>query len=315
MTGATSTGQTSAGFPAFGGEAVIAVTDPAALAAALTSARATVAAFDHACSRFRDDSELVELNRRAGTPVPVSPVLLEAIGAALRAAELTDGDVDPTVGAAMLSLGYDRDFDAITAGRPVSVVAVPGWRTVQLDEVAATVTVRRGGELDLGATAKALAADRAAAEAQAGRDHGVLVSFGGDIAMAGPAPDGGWRIRVTDDHRGGIDAPGQWIALGSGGLATSSATVRRWRTATGTAHHLVDPRTGAPATLQWRTVSVAAGSCLEANVASTAAIIRGVEALPWLESMSLPSRLVTIDGAVTHVAGWPAEGDDLSETG
>jgi thiamine biosynthesis lipoprotein len=139
----------------------------------------------------------------------------------------------------------------------------------------------------------------------------VLVGLGGDIALAGPAPEGGWRVRVTDDHRGGVDAPGQWIRLRSGGLATSSTTVRRWRAGDELVHHLLNPATGRPVTDTWRTASVAAGSCLDANIASTAAIVRGERATRWLESLGLPSRLVTPSGATVHLAGWPADGDDL----
>jgi thiamine biosynthesis lipoprotein len=166
--------------------------------------------------------------------------------------------------------------------------------------------------LDLGATAKALAADRAAARASEVTGCGVLVSLGGDIAMCGEAPSGGWRIRVTDDHRSDASAPGQSITLSGGGLATSSTTARRWRVADGVAHHLVDPATGQPAAGPWRTVSVCAATCLDANIASTAAIIRGETAAAWLESLGLPARLVGVDGVARHVAGWPAEGDDLA---
>ena len=144
-------------------------------------------------------------------------------------------------------------------------------------------------------------------------ESGVIVGLGGDFATAGEPPDGGWRIRVTDDHRAGFGAPGQWIALSSGGLATSSTTTRRWRSATGEAHHLVDPATGAPADGSWRTVSVAAATCLDANIASTAAVIRGTPAVAWLESLGLPSRLVSSDGRVLHLAGWPVQCDDLAE--
>ena len=105
---------------------------------------------------------------------------------------------------------------------------MPGWRTVIVDADARTVRVARGVSLDLGATAKALAADRAAAAARHAAGCGVLVSFGGDISIAGPPPPGGWPVRVTDDHRSDADAPGQWITLRSGGLATSSTTIRRW---------------------------------------------------------------------------------------
>jgi thiamine biosynthesis lipoprotein len=270
--------------------------------------------FDLACSRFREDSELMALNASPGVPFLVSPLLLEAVEAALRAARLTDGDVDPTVGEALIALGYDRDFDAIGAGGATTmrIASVPGWQTVTVDHDAGTVCTARGVVLDLGATAKALAADHAAAAAGAAvGEAGVLVSLGGDLAVVGPAPPDGWRVRVTDDHRSDVTAPGQWITLRAGGLATSSTTVRRWETDGGSAHHLLDPATGRPVASPWRTVSVTAASCLDANIASTATIIRGERAPDWLESLGLPARLVHTDGTVRRVAGWPAEGDDL----
>lgn len=303
-------------FEAFGSLAVVAVSDPARLQPARAAVDEMVDAFDRACSRFRPDSELCRLNDGAGRAVPVSPLLLDAIKAALRAAQLTDGDVVPTVGEALVALGYDRDFASVGAAArpsaPVRIAPVPAWQTVQVDEAAGTVRLGRGVRLDLGATAKALAADRAAGAAFDAARCGVLVSFGGDVAICGPAPDEGWRIRVTDDHRAETTAPGQWISLRQGGLATSSTSVRRWRTDAGEAHHLIDPATGVSATGHWRTVSVTAASCLDANIASTAAIIRGKRAVPWLESLGLPSRLVGADGDVRHIAGWPSEGEELS---
>ncbi len=310
----------SATLEAFGSIALVAVTEPAALDSALAAVERVIAEFDRACSRFRDDSELAVVNAAAGAAVHVGPVLLEAVTVALRAARLTGGDVDPTVGQALISLGYDRDFpslDGPAAGALASrssartLASVPGWRTVSVDSARSTVKVAGGVALDLGATAKALAADHAAVDAYAAAGCGVLVSLGGDLSIAGPAPAEGWRIRVTDDHRSGFDAPGQWIALSSGGLATSSTTVRRWETPAGIAHHLVDPLTGQPADSVWRTVSVCAGCCLDANIASTATIIRGDKAAPWLEALGLPSRLVRTDGTVRHLGGWPSEGDDL----
>jgi thiamine biosynthesis lipoprotein len=145
----------------------------------------------------------------------------------------------------------------------------------------------------------------------------VLVGLGGDFATAGDAPAGGWRVRVTDDHRSGVDAPGQWISIASGGLATSSTTVRRWRAGSDPEHaalhhHLINPATGASVASVWRTVSVTAASCLDANIASTAAVVRGAVAVDWLSALGLPSRLVSTAGTVMHVAGWPREGDDLA---
>ncbi len=320
----------SAGFPAFGSTALVVTREEQSLAAAVTAVQATVQAFDLACSRFREDSELSALNRAGGRTIRVSPLLQEAIAAALRAAEVTGGDVDPSLGAALIALGYDRDFDlgldrrdagaARGAGGPlgpgpapatVSLRSVPGWKTIRLDRQGGTVGVAAGVQLDLGATAKALAADHAAAAAYVAAGCGVLVGIGGDFAAAGPGPAEGWRIRVTDDHRSGAKAPGQWVSVQSGGLATSSTAVRRWRRGDETVHHLLDPASGSPVNAGWRTASVAAATCLDANIASTATIIRGRPAVEWLQSLRLPSRLVSDRGTVVHLAGWPSEGDDL----
>ncbi|MDX6686368.1 MAG: FAD:protein transferase, partial [Baekduia sp.] len=229
----------TATWTALGTTASVTVTDPGALAAARGAVEAELAAIDAACSRFRDDSELSGLNARAGTPTAVGPLLLEALQTALRAAALTDGAVDPTVGAALILAGYDEDFALIDrkAIGPLRAVRVAGWRSVALDAGRGIVSVPRGVRLDLGATAKALAADRAAAAAAiAAPGRGALVNLGGDLAVAGPPPAGGWRVRIAEDHRAGPGAPGPTVAIRSGGVATSSTTVRRWG---GRRHHLI----------------------------------------------------------------------------
>ena len=310
--------QDSVRFPAFGGQAVVAVADAARLDHARHAVEQVVAEFDHACSRFREDSELSAVNSSPGRAIEVSALLVEAIQAALRAASLTGGDVDPTVGGALIALGYGRDFEELSAAGVIPTPrlgAVPGWRTVDLDPRAGTVRVPGGVLLDLGSTAKALAADHSARAAADAAGCGVLVSLSGDLAISGPAPADGWSIRVTDDHRSDVTAPGQWISLDSGGLATSSTSVRRWRTGVGVAHHLVDPSTGQPVESRWRTVSVVAATCLDANIASTATIIRGRAAVRWLQEQRLASRLVGVEGTVHHLAGWPTEGEDLPVAG
>jgi thiamine biosynthesis lipoprotein len=186
---------------------------------------------------------------------------------------------------------------------------VPGWRLVWTDHAASTVRVPGGVELDLGATAKALCADRAARAVHEATGAGTLVSLGGDIATAGPGPSDGWMVRVTDDHAAPPDAPGQTVAIRSGGLATSGVAVRRWRRGGRPLHHLIDPATGLPADTCWRTVSVAAGCCVDANIASTAAMIMGAGAQEWLAAKRLPARLLAADGRVERVAGWPEEED------
>jgi thiamine biosynthesis lipoprotein len=307
---------------ALGTTVVLRVREPAMLERAESAVRLELDAIDRACSRFREDSELVAVNRRAGSSTRVSPLLREALGVALRGAALTDGDVDPTIGRALVLAGYDRDFElleraswnasaddggAVPAPAPprVRVRACAGWEAVKLVSQTGSVCLPAGVSLDLGASAKAWAADRAAAAAANECGGGVLVGIGGDIAVAGPPPADGWEIRVTDDHRSDPSADGQTVTIRSGGLATSSTAVRRWRHQGRVMHHIIDPSSGEPVGGIWRTVSVAAGSCADANIAATASLVRAAAATPWLEQLGLPARLVAPDGSVTRVAGWP----------
>jgi thiamine biosynthesis lipoprotein ApbE len=284
---------------------------------------------DRACSRFREDSELRRVNDRAGRFVRVSPLLIGALDVALRAAALTAGDVDPTLGGFLLLAGYDRDWERLAqpaekptpvrlpgstavpgsprARRQRSAVSVrrhPGWQAVEIDRASSAIRLPAGVSLDLGATAKAWATDRAVAAVHLATGSGTLLSLGGDIAVAGDPPEGGWRVRVTDDHRDGPGAPGQTVSIRSGGLATSSVAVRRWLHHRRVMHHIVDPLSGQPALGTWRTVSVAAASCLDANIASTASLVRAAAAPAWLDGLGLPARLVSHGGAVHTVACW-----------
>ena len=304
-------------FPALGTFATLLVTDPDALIPAYHVLAGELAAVDAACSRFRRDSELWRVSHASGRPVTVSQLFADALATALDAAELTDGDVDPTCGQSLVRLGYDRDFAG--ARRRTGPLRQPprpagGWRRVELDRTRLTARVPAGILLDLGATAKALAADRAAAAIQIATGGGVLVNLGGDLRVAGDPPAGGWRVGIADDA--GFDAstasvqPRQVIMISDGGLATSSTLGRAWRRGGAELHHIVDPATGRPARTCWRTVSVAAASCAGANIATTAAILRGERAIGWLEDLRLPARLVRHDGTVLTTAGWPGGHED-----
>ena len=301
----------TASFSALGTTAIVAVAEAAALDAAQAAVERELAGIDAACSRFRSDSELALVNASAGKAVRVGPVLLDALREALRAAAATDGLVDPTIGRTLRTLGYDRTFALVRArdGRTFRARSslVSGWRSVALDEDASRVRIPRGTELDLGATAKALAADRAARAAAVAARCGVLVSLGGDVSVEGEAPQGGWAVRAADHHAAAPDAPGQTIAVETGGIATSGTAVRTWRAGRTVLHHIVDPRSGLPASTPWRTVTVAAATCVDANAASTAAIVLGDAAPRWLAERGLPARLVTVTGATDTVAGWPRE--------
>lgn len=297
-------------FRAIGTTAEIVVTDPSRMDIAERVLREELCAIDEACSRFRADSEISRLHERAGAAAGISPLLTEALSVALRAADLTGGLVDPTVGRTVRDLGYDRDFDRLDRDGPAPAVPpapVPGWWRIRLDAERHEVVLPRGVLLDLGATAKAWAADRAAARAADATGCGVLVGLGGDIAVAGRSPRHGWGISVGDDHARTDPERDPAVAISSGGLATSSTTCRAWQRAGRAVHHIVDPRTGDIPGPVWRTVSVTAATCVDANSATTAAIVLGHQAIDWLTEHRLPARLVSVDGRVRTVAGWPAD--------
>jgi len=290
---------------AFGTDAVLVVADGALAERAEALAVAHLAAVDGACSRFRPDAEIAVLQGRPGSWVPVSPVLFDALEGALAMAETTGGAVVPTVGACMEHLGYDRDFAAMAADSPdgVAPVPAPDWRLLELDERRQAARLAAGVRLDLGASAKALAADRIAAMV-AGFGTGVVVSLGGDVAVAGEAPAGGWSIGIGADS--GADEVDEVVALSTGGLASSSTRLRTWRRGGRLLHHIVDPRTGDSAPAVWHLVTVAASSCLEANAAATAAVVWGEHAPDRLARWGLASRLVGLDGTVVCTPGWPS---------
>ena len=313
---------------ALGTSANLLVTDPSSTDRACEILRAELDAIDRACSRFRPDSELWRVNHAHGRTLRVSALLAEAVAVALAAARATDGDVDPTCGRSLVQLGYDRDFAAARQDTsPLSQPAVPaaGWQAVELDRERREIKIPAEVMLDLGATAKALAADRAAVRIAAALNCGVLVNLGGDISIAGEPPDHGWLVGIVD-NRGfdGVAGPAPprhdassrslsppchdaVVAVRDGGLATSSTKVRAWSRGSARLHHIIEPSTGMPVGSCWRTVSVAAATCVDANTASTAAIIRAERAPGWLARQHLPARLAGHSGEIVMVAGWPAD--------
>jgi FAD:protein FMN transferase len=288
---------------ALGTTARLAVWPPENAGPAMTAVDDVLSALDLQASRFRPDSEISWVHRADGGLYMLSDGLAEAVRVALAAAAWTGGLADPTVGAALISLGYDGDFAGLDPERPEPApapVPAPGWQSVRLD--GPLLRLPAGVLLDLGATAKGLGSDRAARAVQAatGKSGGVLVSLGGDVAIGGVPPAGGWPILVADGP-----GPAQPVRLARGGVATSSITCRQWRRAGRPMHHIVDPRTGLPADGPWQTVSVAAATCADANAAATAAVVAGDQAVPWLAAAGLPARLVDHGGGVCRTGGWP----------
>jgi FAD:protein FMN transferase len=295
-------------FRAIGTTATVVVQDPSHADEAARALAAELKTIDATCSRFRPDSELQSLHAQAGRTVDVSTLLFEALSVACDAAARTGGAVDPTVGNALAALGYDADLDEVRArpaAAPSALGRVVGYQHVQLDPRHRTVRIPRGVRLDLGSTAKAWAADRAAARIARRIDGGTLVSLGGDVAVAGPPPQGGWAIGVA---RASSTPPGeadQVVAIHRGGLASSGTTTRTWKVGDRDVHHIIDPRSGDCVEPYWDVVSATGSSCVEANLVTTAAIVWGARALDELPRFGQAVRLVRADGEVISLNGWP----------
>jgi thiamine biosynthesis lipoprotein len=237
-------------------------------------------------SRFRPNSELNRVNGSAATVVDVSPAFADMLAVALRAAGQTDGLVDPTLGEAIESAGYARDFSELhPSAEPAEPGACGRWRSLRLRR---TLLHRpHGVRLDLNGVVKGKTVDDALALI-----HGDgFVSAGGDLAARGAvdvALPGGGAVRVLE-----------------GGLATSSVAKRRWLRADAWQHHLIDPATGRPSETPWQEVTVSAATCLQADVAAKAALLLGEEGPRWLERRGLAGRFLPVDGDAVSVA-WAA---------
>ena len=301
---------------AIGTTASVMVDDARLADAALGLLAADLDDLDEACSRFRPDSELRRVERLGrGRPVPVSPLLFAALDAAAVVAARTAGIVDPTIGSALVELGYDRDFADVTdhdGAPPPAPAPAPGWWQVALDPATRTVTIPVGVHVDLGSTGKAFAADRSARRIAEALDCGVLVNLGGDVSVAGPPPPGGWGVGIALRSATAPADADQVVALHSGGLASSGTTARTWSRAGRRVHHIVDPWTGEVAPSTWALASVLAPTCLEANGWSTAAIVWGEDAPGNLAAHGIAARLVASDGAVRHVGSWPHAGTPVA---
>jgi thiamine biosynthesis lipoprotein len=271
----------TASFRAMGCEVVVGGASPDELAAV----ERLFEEWDRTFSRFVAGSELNRVNASAGRPVVVSPLFARAIDVALRAAEDTGGLVDPTIGLALESAGYVRDFDRLAPDpRPAGPAAPGAWRS--LVAAGRLVGVPAGIRLDLNGVVKALAVDTALA-LLAGDG---FVSAGGDLAARGPL-----TAALPD---------GEAVLLRSGALATSGTAKRRWLRAGQVQHHLIDPRTGRPADSPWEQVTVCGATCVAADAAAKAAFLAAGDGPAWLDARRLPGRFLDRAGDVTVNAAW-----------
>jgi thiamine biosynthesis lipoprotein len=238
-------------------------------------------------------------------------VLVGAVRVALEAAAETDGLVDPLLGDVLRAAGYDRTFALVPADDPApTALPVAGGSWGQLVVTDTTVTVPTGASLDLGATGKAFAADLAALCVVDALNVPVLVCVGGDIRVAAPDDEPQDQPVVIGHSLADLEAGGSstLVRLGTGGLATSSVSARRWRRGGRQWHHVVDPRTGLPAQGPWRTITALGRTAAAANAATTASIVLGDAAHGWLVDRTVAARLVDHDGRVTRTPAWTTSG-------
>jgi len=249
-----------------------------------------IEAIEARLSRFRPNSELMQLNRRAGEWIDASEILFENVQAAKHAARLTDGLFNPLVLPAMLANGYDRSFEQITMPHTVENIPAADWRGIELKLATREIRIPVNSALDLGGIAKGWTAARLADDLA--KSGSCLVNVGGDIAARG-APDGlpGWQVEVSDPFS---DVPLVSLWLKDSTIVTSGVDFRRWETQEGqTQHHIVDPRTGHSGETDVLTATVIHAHAPTAEAYAKAIMLRGAEeGLNWLNQQWYATGLV-----------------------
>lgn len=250
-------------------------------------------------SRFRPDSELSRLNA-AEQPFPVSAQLFDVLRRARRYFEHTGGLFDPTIGAALIALGYDRPFAPGALDRRTKLASVPrcSFADILLDESTRTVTKPPHVQLDLGGIVKGWTVDAAAEILPCP----AAIDAGGDASLRGDGPDGtGWIVDIEDpqDPRRTLLN----LVVRDGAVATSGANRRRWAAGGEMVHHLIDPRTGRCAASDLAQVTVLAATAERAEVLAKAAFVLGArDGERFLESMrGVSGVLVRVAGGVRHI--------------
>jgi FAD:protein FMN transferase len=259
--------------------------------------------WEQTLSRFLPESELSQLNQRAGTPVAVSDLLYSVLATALTAAQATQGVYDPALLDQLVQVGYDRTFDELPAvGFDPIIPGEPGgrWRGIKVDPIRRQVTLPAGIKLDFGGIAKGMAVDAAVERLQQSGISSALVNGGGDLAVLGlPPAEEQWQISVPG--RGQF-----WkIPLHHGAVATSGIARRYWMQGQTLRHHLLDPRTGLPAQSDLWLVTVVTDRCEQAEIAAKVAFILGSKAgAEFLRRHRIAGLLIYEDGTWGTVEPW-----------
>ena len=268
-------------------------------------------------SRFRADSEVGGLNRSSGEPAPVSDDTTDLVERSIEEWRRTAGLFDPTLLDALVEAGYDRSHEQLptASAEPARVDPRRSARSssrlqadarspegIVVDRAAGTVTLPRGVRFDPGGIGKGLAADIVTAELLEAGAARTLIDLGGDIRLANASgvTVERWVVIADDPFSPGRDL--LTFALTDGGVATSSQLRRRWRTASGVAHHLLDPRTREPSTSSVASATVIAADTTRAEVTAKAALLAGVDdGAQLILDQGAVGALVLLDGTLVDV--------------
>lgn len=265
-------------------------------------------------SRFIPDSDVSRLNAAGGDFVDVAGTTRALIETATRFRADTRGWFDPFMADDLVALGYDRSMDEVRRQRPIGMpfappdegdpIGEPLRRPAPtiVDEIG-RIALRDGAAFDPGGIGKGLAADLVAAAVIEQGGDGVLVNLGGDLAVLGETPAGGWRIAIRNPFDEDADPIGE-IGVAAGGLATSSPLRRRWQSADGrAAHHILDPRTRRPAAIALASITVVAQTAVAAEALATTVMLAGPHrGQEFLARYDATAYAVDIDGALHVVA-------------
>ena len=235
-------------------------------------------------SRYRSDNIVFEINNSSGKPVSIDAETYRLLSFADQCFQISDGLFDITSGVlrqvwrfdAGASLPRQRDIDP--------VIARIGWQKVRFD--ANHITLPAGMELDFGGIGKEYAVDQVLTLLTQGCDCNIMVNFGGDChANAPPRHGDAWITGIENPFKPGDAA--EVIRLKYGALATSGDAYRFIESDGVRYGHIINPKTGWPVSHSPRSVTVASGTCTEAGILSTLAMLHGADAEKFLEAQDV----------------------------
>lgn len=261
--------------------------------------------YEQVFSRFRPDSELSRLNHNAGRWLEVSHLMWDVLEIALDMAAITSGRFDPTILTVLEAYGYTLSYDQLVGGAttisgPQERIYQADWTALELDPARRAVYLPPGAAIDLSGIVKGYTAQQAVNRLT--RLGPCLVDAGGDL-VAGSALSGypGWPVAIAAPNAGGNlpqqDLCSLWLA--NQGLATSGIDYRTWEAGGYLAHHLIDPRSGAPAQTDALTVTILGDDIAQAEAWATASLVTGsADGMDALIDAGLTGLMVTLSGAV-----------------